>query len=577
MAERQTGLPPEQENIVLIGMPSSGKTTVGAMLAAALGRPLINIDEEIERREGRSIPDIFAEIGETGFRDIESRVTADVAERTGTVLATGGGVILREENLRALRKYGRLYFLDRPLEELHPSDDRPLSRTEDALRQRFEERYERYLAAADVRIDDSGRAENATEAVRADYLRRAGTAKYAVRIRPGRAFGTVAAPPGKSMTHRLLLCAALSGGPCRIRGVVPSGDVLATLEALPSLGAGCSAEDGAVLICRGDRPGPGTPVFCRESASTLRFLIPLLLLGDEEYVLTGSPRLMERPLGPYADLCAEQGLTFRKDGTSLHVRGPLRSGTFTLPGSVSSQFVSGLLFALPLLDGDSKIVLTGGVSSRAYIEMTRQIQSRFGVRSGWTDEAALSVPGKQTYLPADGAADGDWSAGSVLEGLNLLGGDVTVTGLDPESLHADRMSRQYYPLLLSGCPTLDVDQCPDLAPALMALAAAHRGAVLTGTARLRAKESDRPAAMAAELRKLGVSCRVEENAVFVEGGTLHASETPLDSHNDHRVAMALSLLLTKTGGVLEGAEAVAKSWPDYFNVLRRLHVSVETV
>jgi len=159
-----------KENIVLIGMPGSGKSTVGKLLSAATDRPFIDLDEEVVRREGRSIPQIFSEQGEPGFREIESRIAADCSRKTGAVISTGGGVILREENLTALRQNGRLYFLDRPLPLLLPSEDRPLSQTDDALRQRYEERYDLYCAAADVHVTDVGSEEAAANAIREEFF-----------------------------------------------------------------------------------------------------------------------------------------------------------------------------------------------------------------------------------------------------------------------------------------------------------------------------------------------------------------------------------------------------------------------
>jgi len=397
-----------------------------------------------------------------------------------------------------------------------------------------------------------------------------------IRIERGTASGTLAAPPSKSMSHRLLICAGLSGGPCRVEGILPSDDLLATQACLCAAGTDCLLEDGrAVLRRAGDTLPPEGPVSCHESGSTLRFFIPLFLLGDQPVNLSGSPRLMDRPLTPYEKICAERDLEFSLSGTSLRVRGPLMPGRFSLQGDISSQFVSGLLFALPLLSGDSIITLTGGVSSRAYIDMTRQAQAMYGIQSEWIDDHTLGVPGRQRYRPADTTVEGDWSNAAYLEGLNLLGGSVTVTGLEPDSLQGDRIFRDYYSLLKSGFSSLDVDQCPDLAPVLMALAAANQGVRLTGTRRLRLKESDRGAAMAAELRKLNVDCRIEENSITVPGGPLAPSPEPLSGHNDHRIVMALSLLLTVTGGVRDGAKAVSKSWPAFFSSLRQLRIRAE--
>ncbi len=394
-------------------------------------------------------------------------------------------------------------------------------------------------------------------------------------FRASRAKGTVSAPPSKSMGHRLLLCAGLSGGPCTVRGIAPSEDMRATLDCLSALGVEYDWQGDTVNLRGGEVfSTPKDPVNCRESGSTLRFFTPLFLLGKQKVTLTGAPRLMERPMAPYQELCRERTLLFYPEGETLYVRGPLQPGLYQLPGDVSSQFVSGLLFALPLLEAGSVIALTGTVASRPYIEMTRQAQALFGVDSVWTDEHTLRVFGGQSYRAQDCTVEGDWSNAAFLDGLNLLGGQVTVENLIENSLQGDKIYKEYYKMLQTGTPTLEIDQCPDLGPALMALAAAGQGAVLTGTRRLKIKESDRGVVMAQELAKLGVVCRVEEDTITVPGGRLTVPAQALDGHNDHRVVMALSLLLTRTGGVLSGAQAVSKSFPDFFARIRQLGIEV---
>lgn len=392
---------------------------------------------------------------------------------------------------------------------------------------------------------------------------------------PGIARGRVSAPPSKSMAHRLLLCAGLSGGPCALSGVAGSQDVLATLDCLSALGVRYEKRGDSLTLSGGDPfSSPKEPVSCRESGSTLRFFTPIFLLGKEKVALTGKGRLMARPMEIYARLCRERSLLFRQEDEILYLRGPLEPGLFTLPGNVSSQFITGLLFALPLLKAGSVISLIPPVASRPYIEMTRQAQAQFGVESHWTDQNTLRVPGGQRYVPADAQVEGDWSNAAFLEGFNLLGGQVSVAGLTQESLQGDKIYREYYAALEKGCPTLDIDQCPDLGPVLMALAAANHGATLTGTARLKIKESDRGAAMAAELEKLGVFCSVEEDAIRIPGGCLRAPRAPLSGHNDHRVVMALSLLLSRVGGTMTGAQATAKSFPDFFETVKALGLEV---
>ena len=394
---------------------------------------------------------------------------------------------------------------------------------------------------------------------------------------PSRAVGVMPAPPSKSMAHRMLICAALSGGPCTVSGVELSQDVAATLNCLSAIGVQHQWQGSDLTLWGGDVfASPAEEVFCGESGSTLRFFIPLFLLGKKKVTLTGAGRLMERPLEVYQNLCRERTLLFGQQEGKLFVRGPLQPGLFQLPGDVSSQFITGLLLALPLLEAGSVISLTPPVSSRAYIEMTRQAQALFGVESVWTDENTLRVFGGQQYRAADVTVEGDWSNGAFLEGFNLLEGAVSVENLIEDSLQGDKIYAKYFKMLQNGCPTLDIDQCPDLGPVLMALAAACHGATLTGTARLKIKESDRGAAMAEELAKMGVRCTVGEDTITIPGGQLQPPAAPLQGHNDHRVVMALSLLLSRTGGVIEGAQAVAKSWPGFFDCIRALGIRVET-
>lgn len=389
--------------------------------------------------------------------------------------------------------------------------------------------------------------------------------------------GTVAAPPSKSMGHRMLLCAGLSGGPCTVTGIAPSQDMMATLDCLSAMGVEYDWQGDKVTLRGGDVfSGSKEVVSCRESGSTLRFFVPLFLLGKQKVTLTGSGRLMERPMGVYQQMCRERTLLYGQEGDKLYLRGPLQPGLYQIPGDVSSQFVSGLLFALPLLEAGSVISLIPPVASRPYIEMTRQVQKLFGVESVWTDENTLRVFGGQRYEARDAVVEGDWSNAAFLEGFSLLGGEVSVAGLIENSLQGDKIYEEYYKMLQNGCPTLDIQQCPDLGPVLMALAAAGNGATLTGAHRLKLKESDRGAAMAEELLKMGVRCAVEDGTITVPGGQLRAPEVPLNGHNDHRVVMALSLLLSRVGGEIQGAQAVGKSFPDFFDCIRTLGIQVET-
>lgn len=391
-----------------------------------------------------------------------------------------------------------------------------------------------------------------------------------VIIHPGAPVGSVAAPPSKSMAHRLLLCAGLAEGESHISGVQFSEDVAATLDCLRALGADWQQEGGALRVTGADprRFDGASPLPCRESGSTLRFFLPLCLLSGSPARLTCAGRLPERPMTVYENLCRARGLDYARAGASISVRGPLRPGVFSLPGDVSSQFVSGLLFALPALDGDSEIVLTPPVESRSYIELTLAALRAFGVQAGWAGETCLHVSGNQRYAPRDLRVEGDWSNAAFFRAL-----DVPVEGLDPESLQGDRVCETYFDQIRRGEPC-DLRDCPDLGPVLFAYAALHGGGRFTGTARLRLKESDRAAAMAEELVKCGVDTLLEENAFTVLPGQLRAPRETLEGHNDHRIVMALSVLCARVGGRIRGAEAVRKSFPDFFDRLGGLGIEV---
>lgn len=393
-----------------------------------------------------------------------------------------------------------------------------------------------------------------------------------VEIRPSVLQGRISAPPSKSMAHRLLICAGLAKGRSQITGVASSEDVLATLDLLQLLGADCKKTNDQAILCGADPrvASPAEELNCRECGSTLRFFIPICLLSDQKITLTGSERLFERPLTVYETLCREKGLYWNAEGNRVTVQGPLRGGHFTVEGNVSSQFISGLLFALPLCREDSEIRILPPLESKPYVDMTIEALNAFGVSVTWKDELTLSIKGGQSYEPCDLAVEGDFSNAAFFEALRYLGHDIAVEDLNPKSLQGDKIYRTYFSNLAEGAPTLSIRQCPDLGPILIALAAAQNGAVLTDTERLRIKESDRGVAMAEELEKLGISILVKENEIVIPKCEPKAPDVPLCAHNDHRIVMALSVLLTKLGGVIEGAQAVNKSLPEFFALLQSL-------
>lgn len=398
-----------------------------------------------------------------------------------------------------------------------------------------------------------------------------------VSIRPSVGHGIMQAPPSKSMAHRLLIGGALSAGESVIEGISHSEDMLATLDCLSALGATVTRSEQTVTVTQLNPFAlPKDAVLpCRESGSTLRFFIPLCLLSDTPVTLTGSEKLFSRPLGIYEDICKKQGIRFERQGDRLQLCGKLQSGPYKIKGNISSQFITGLLFALPLLDGDSTISLIPPIESCSYINLTIQALSACGIRISWTDERTLFIAGGQTYQPIQTTVEGDYSGAAFFAALNRLGGEITLTGLNPDSLQGDKIYEKYFALLGRGTPTIHIADCPDLGPILFALSAVFGGGVFTGTRRLKLKESDRAAAMAQELHKFGVAVTVHEDSVVIYPHDLHAPTEILCGHNDHRIVMSLAVLATRFGATIDGAQAAAKSMPDFFERLSSLGYEVQ--
>ena len=382
--------------------------------------------------------------------------------------------------------------------------------------------------------------------------------------------GSVEAPPSKSAAHRRLICAGLADGVSFLSGIAPSEDIAATVDCLSALGAKIelSGDVATVLGCD-PRKASSATLPCRESGSTLRFFLPLCLLSGASFTLSGSEKLLSRPLSVYEELASEKGFLLKKEKSAVSVAGRLTPGTYTLPGDVSSQFVTGLLFALPLLEGDSTIRLLPPVESRGYIDMTLSALAEHGVRAAWQNETTLAVPGGQTYLPRAGKIEGDWSNAAPFLSLG-----VAVTGLDPASLQGDRRVVGFLSALDRGCAEIDLSDTPDLAPVLFAHAALRHGGRFTGTKRLALKESDRGRAMQEELAKCGVAVAIGENEITVGSGAV-APREPFAGHNDHRIVMATSVLAARLGGTVEGIGAVNKSFPDFFQKLKQINIKVE--
>ena len=396
-----------------------------------------------------------------------------------------------------------------------------------------------------------------------------------VTVKPGIARGELNAPPSKSYAHRLMICSALAEGNSVVRGLSKSRDMIATMDCAAALGAGFTLEEDTLYI-KGCFPNftPSTVFSCHESGSTLRFFIPIAAVCGRKAVFTGTERLIERGVSVYETLFAEKNISLVKDKESITIEGKLKPGVFSVPGNISSQFISGLLFALPLLDGDSEVYIIPPVESRPYIDITIDAIKSFGVSITEPEPNRFFISGGQKYSAKDETVEGDWSNAAALFALDAIGGEVKVKGLNEESFQGDKVCVSYLKKLDGKEPVLDLSNCPDLAPVLFAAAAAKHGALFTGTRRLRIKESDRAAAMAEELAKFGIRCDVEENSVKIYDSELKKPSEILNGHNDHRIVMAMTVLCSITGGTISDAQAISKSFPDFFDRMRELGLEV---
>lgn len=384
-------------------------------------------------------------------------------------------------------------------------------------------------------------------------------------ITPSPLSGAVRVPASKSAAHRLLIAAALADGPTRIAISAMNRDIEATAACLRALGAGIEAEDEALKVS----PIAGIPseatLDCGESGSTLRFLLPVAAALGAQATFIGHGRLPQRPNAPLVAALRAHGAVIDNDLLPMAVSGPLTGGLWTLPGDVSSQYVTGLLFALPLLDGDSAIRLTTPLASAAYVDMTLQALRQFGIDIEGTADG-WRIPGRQRYrTPGEAVVEGDWSAAAFWLAANALGAQIDVQGLAAGSVQGDSAVTA-----LLEQDTIDATHVPDLVPAL-AVAAASRPVrtVVTGAARLRLKESDRLQSVADLLAALGHGATVTPDGLIIDGGLPKPCAAPIrtvDGANDHRIVMAAAVAAAYADKPVRvtGAQAVEKSYPDFF-------------
>ncbi len=411
-------------------------------------------------------------------------------------------------------------------------------------------------------------------------------ARLIVEMTPAALRGPVSSPPSKSLLHRALICSALAGRPCLDKvPATPGDDISATARAVAALSGAVAG--GTCGVVAAHRDGAGTVVDCGESGTTLRLLAPVFAALGIDVVLTGRGRLPQRPMQPVLDALRSGGVSASCPGGGeflpLSLSGRLSAGRFALPGDVSSQFVSGFLLALPLLDGDSRISLSGALQSRSYVDMTLAVMRAYGmVVESDSRGMEYEVPGRQRYrVPSGGfEVEGDASQEAFWHLANHLGSEVRISNPALGGLQGDAA----YPALLAEMrgaapdgppPEIDVSQIPDLVPALAAAAVfSPSGARIVNGARLRLKESDRIATSVAMLTAIGARARETADGLVVASGLPAATTSgggavpEIDGAGDHRIVMAAAMLGTRVPLRIRGAEAVSKSWPSFFGDIR---------
>lgn len=397
-----------------------------------------------------------------------------------------------------------------------------------------------------------------------------------VKILPSKTSGEVSAPPSKSFAHRYLIGSVLSRGKCVIKNVADSDDISATLRCIEQLGGSVTKDGNTVTVIPTNEKQIENAVFdCKESGSTLRFFIPVVLAtGAKNCTFLGSERLLARGIKEYEKLFENSDVTIKSDEKSIEISGTLSAGNYEISGEVSSQYTTGMLFALSGLSGKSTLKITGNAESRAYVDMTIKVLKDFGADIAEPEKNFFEINGKGRLSPGEFTVEGDWSNAAFLIALSRLLGRISVSGLNENSVQGDRFSSVAFDALDGENAEIDLKDCPDLAPILFAYAAYKNGGRFTNTRRLRVKESDRANVMAEELKKFGANVKVYENSVEIEKTQLKPPIVPLCGHNDHRIVMALSVLAAVFGAEIDGAEAVNKSYPDFFRVIKKAGVNV---
>ena len=411
-----------------------------------------------------------------------------------------------------------------------------------------------------------------------------------VRITPTKLKGEVIIPPSKSLSHRAIIAASLAKGKSVISNIVFSKDIKATIGAMRALGAKIEEFDDYLIIEGSDIKRVEDTIDANESGSTIRFMIPIALVVDEKITFVGRNNLVKRPLDVFLDIFDSQNIKYEKgeDWLPLTVHNGLKPGVFKIRGDISSQFITGLLYALPLLKGDSEIIITTKLESKGYIDLTLDVLKDFGIEVINNDYKSFTIKGNQEYKAHDYRVEGDYSQSAFFLVANMLGADIKLKAMNRKSNQGDKKIladiKDFGGTILFDDDYLtstndkiknaviDFSQSPDLAPALTVLASYADGkSEFINAERLRIKECDRITCMKEELEKLGAKIDELKDGMIIYGtNTLHGGV--VDSHNDHRVVMALAMATNKMDGelVIKNAEAINKSFPHFFKVFESL-------
>lgn len=417
-----------------------------------------------------------------------------------------------------------------------------------------------------------------------------------VKIYPSRCSGDIKIPSSKSMGHRAIICASLAKGKSIISNLDYSDDILATIEGMKKLGAKIECEKDRLIIqgIENFENIKGDVIDCKESGSTLRFFIPIFSLTGKKITFVGKNRLLKRPQKIYENIFKNQGLHYYHDENKIEIEGKLGANEYFVDGNISSQFISGLLFTLPLLNQDSTININPPFESASYIDLTIEVLQEFGIKIEKITPLKFKIIGNQKYINKDYTVEGDYSQLAFFAVLGALNNNIKCIGLNHNSKQGDKeilnilnksgikiekISNGY--IIYKGNPQgceIDLGNCPDLGPILNILAMNGKGEFkIFNAGRLRLKESDRIYAMEEELKKLDVDIRTTEEDIYIKGKKRYLGNIEVFGHKDHRIVMSLAIAGTMLEKpiIIDGAEAVEKSYPKFFEDLEKLNIKIE--